>query len=264
MLNLSVPARPASNATLGTENAMIRIGCSGWQYKHWRGDFYPAEMPTEMWLPHYTKQFDTVELNNSFYRLPTAEAFARWRERTPPDFLFAVKASRYLTHLKKLKDPVDPLARFFEAARQLGPKLGPVLYQLPPRWPANVDRLREFLDALPPGYRHVVEFRDPSWYAPAILDALAAADVALCLHDMSGSSTERVRIGPFVYVRFHGVTRYGGRYDDETLERWADWMTSEHDRGRDVFAYLNNDVGGHAPRDATRLAAMTTSSTVKS
>jgi uncharacterized protein YecE (DUF72 family) len=242
---------------------MIRIGCSGWQYKHWRGDFYPADMRTDEWLRHYTRRFDTVELNNSFYRLPSPEAFARWRERTPPDFLFAVKASRYLTHLKKLKDPVDPLARFFDAAQHLGPKLGPVLYQLPPRWPANLERLREFLDALLPGYRHVVEFRDPSWYAPAALDALAAANVALCLHDMSGSSTARMRVGPFVYVRFHGVTRYGGRYDDGTLECWAEWMTAEHERGHDVFAYFNNDVGGHAPRDAIRLAAMTISSAAR-
>jgi uncharacterized protein YecE (DUF72 family) len=236
---------------------MIRIGCSGWQYKHWRGDFYPADLPLDQWLAHYTRTFDTVELNNSFYRLPPADAFGRWRERTPSDFRFAVKASRYLTHLKKLKDPVDPLARFFESARELGPKLGPVLYQLPPRWPANLERLREFLNALPPGFRHVMEFRDQSWYAPAVLEALRSADVALCLHDMAGSSTERTRIGPFVYVRFHGVTKYGGRYDDESLSSWAEWLTGQHDRGHDVFAYFNNDVGGHAPRDAVRLAQLT-------
>lgn len=235
---------------------MIRIGCSGWQYRHWRGDFYPAELPTARWLEHYVSTFDTVELNNSFYRLPAAVAFERWRQRTPPDFMFAVKASRYLTHLKKLRDPVDPLARFFDAARHLGVKLGPVLYQLPPRWPADLERLEIFLDALPPGYRHVVEFRDPSWYAPHVLDALRAADVSLCLHDMSGSGTVRERVGPFVYVRFHGVTRYGGRYDDETLASWAEWLEAEHARGHDVFAYFNNDVGGHAPRDAARLAAL--------
>ena len=238
------------------EATMIRIGCSGWQYKHWRGDFYPADMPADRWLPHYASAFDTVELNNSFYRLPSAEAFGRWRERTPADFLFAVKASRYLTHLKKLKDPVDPLGRFFGAAGALGPKLGPVLYQLPPNWPANLERLREFLNALSPGFRHAMEFRHPSWYAPEVLDALRSAGVALCLHDMTGSSTGRMSIGPFVYVRFHGVTRYGGRYDDDSLASWAGWLAAEHDDGRDVFAYFNNDVGGHAPRDAVRLAEM--------
>lgn len=235
------------------EETVIRIGCSGWQYKHWRGDFYPSPLPVARWLDRYAQAFDTVELNNSFYRLPSPETFTRWLERTPEGFLFAVKASRYLTHLKKLKDPVDPLHRFFESARQLGPKLGPVLYQLPPNWPADVERLRAFLEALPRGVRHVMEFRDPSWYCPGVLEALREAGVALCLHDMTGSATPRERVGPLVYVRFHGVTRYGGRYDDETLASWADWMTGEHERGHDVFAYFNNDVGGHAPRDAIRL-----------
>lgn len=235
---------------------MIRIGCSGWQYKHWSGDFYPAAVRERDWLPHYVRTFDTVELNNSFYRLPSGQAFARWRERTPAGFLFAVKASRYLTHLKKLKDPADPLARFFDAARELGPKLGPILYQLPPRFPLNLERLHTFLDALPLGYRHVMEFRDPTWYAPAALDLMQASGVALCLHDMTGSATDRVRVGPFVYVRFHGVTRYGGRYDDESLASWAEWLGAEHAAGRDVFAYFNNDVGGHAPRDALHLRRM--------
>jgi uncharacterized protein YecE (DUF72 family) len=236
---------------------LIRIGCSGWQYAHWRGDFYPAGLPATRWLFHYAETFDTVELNNSFYRLPSPEAFRRWRERTPAGFLFAVKASRYLTHLKKLKDPVDPLARFFEAARELGPKLGPILYQLPPRFPANPERLDTFLHALPHGFKHVLEFRDPTWHTPDILEALHSAGVALCLHDMRGSATGRLRVGPFVYVRFHGVTRYGGRYDDDRLASWAAWLDGEHRAGRDVFAYFNNDVGGHAPRDAARLRAMT-------
>ena len=234
----------------------LRIGCSGWQYRHWRGDFYPLELPAARWLTRYAQAFDTVELNNSFYRLPPAGAFRRWRESTPAGFLFAVKASRYLTHMKKLKDPEEPLGRFFEAARELGPKLGPVLYQLPPRWPANIERLRTFMAALPPGVRHVMEFRDPSWYAPAVLDVLREAGVALCLHDMPGSATGRARVGPFVYVRFHGVTRYGGRYGDETLGGWAAWMAEQLAAGHAVFAYFNNDVGGHAPRDAARLAAM--------
>jgi uncharacterized protein YecE (DUF72 family) len=232
---------------------MIRIGCSGWQYKHWKGDFYPADLDEAGWLDWYARTFDSVELNNSFYRLPELSTFAGWQDRTPPRFLFAVKASRYLTHLKKLTDPEEPVRRFFERATGLGGKLGPVLYQLPPRWPANVERLRVFVRCLPQQHRHVVEFRDPSWYAPEVRAVLEASGVALCLHDMHGSATPMQRPGPFVYVRFHGTTRYGGRYGDDDLRRWADWLRTEHERGCDVFAYFNNDVGGHAPRDALRL-----------
>lgn len=232
---------------------MIRIGCSGWQYKHWKGDFYPPDLREAGWLDWYARTFDTVEVNNSFYRLPEAHTFVGWHGRSPPRFLFAVKASRYLTHLKKLKDPEEPVRRFFERATALGDKLGPVLYQLPPRWPADVERLRAFVRCLPPQHRHVVEFRDPSWYTPEVRAVLEAHGVALCLHDMHGSAPARQLVGPFVYVRFHGTTRYGGRYGDEELRSWAEWLRTEHDRGRDVFAYFNNDVGGHAPRDAVRL-----------
>src|SRR5205823_147352 len=147
----------------------IRIGCSGWQYQHWRGDFYPAGLPAARWFDHYAAQFDTVEINNTFYRLPEGATFDGWRKRAPRGFLFAVKASRYLTHMKKLKDPRAPLALFFSRARRLGSTLGPVLYQLPPRWAANVDRLQTFLRLLPKRRRHAVEFRDPSWYSQEVL-----------------------------------------------------------------------------------------------
>lgn len=232
----------------------IRIGCSGWQYKHWRADFYPADLPQPRWFAHYARSFDTVEINNSFYRLPAPETFAKWREQAPRGFLYAVKASRFLTHMKKLKDPDDPLFRFFDAATKLGPALGPVLYQLPPGWKVDLDRLAHFLRALPSGFRHVIEFRDPSWYDARVFERLARRGVALCLHDMQGSATERIIVGPFVYVRFHhGTARYGGRYSDERLDAWADWLAQRVADGLDVFAYFNNDTGGHAPRDAVRL-----------
>ena len=232
----------------------IRIGCSGWQYKHWRGDFYPADLPQARWFAHYARHFDTVEINNSFYRLPAPETFARWRDQAPRRFLYAVKASRYLTHMKKLKDPQDPLARFFDAAAALGPALGPVLYQLPPGWKVDVERLASFVRALPAGYRHTIEFRDPSWYEPRVYDVLARHDVALCLHDMHGSATGQLVVGPFVYVRFHhGTVKYGGRYGDDRLDDWAGWLVARVADGLDVFAYFNNDTGGHAPRDAVRL-----------
>jgi uncharacterized protein YecE (DUF72 family) len=231
----------------------IRVGCSGWQYKHWRADFYPADLPQSRWFAHYARVFDTVEINNSFYRLPAPETFARWREQAPRRFVYAVKASRFLTHMKKLKDPDDPLSRFFEAATQLGSRLGPVLYQLPPGWKVDVGRFEHFLQALPPSQRHTVEFREPSWYDDRIFDLLRQYKVALCLHDMQGSATARLIVGPFIYVRFHGWTKYAGRYEDERLDAWADWLVERIAAGMDVFAYFNNDVGGHAPRDAVRL-----------
>jgi uncharacterized protein YecE (DUF72 family) len=231
------------------------VGCSGWQYAHWRGDFYPAELPTSRWFAHYALTFDTVEINNSFYRLPTAETFAKWREQAPSHFLYAVKASRFLTHMKKLKDPEDPLARFFDNAKQLGPRLGPVLYQLPPRWPLNLERFEIFLRALPRGYRHTVEFRDPSWYDERVYELLRRYNVALCLHDMQGSASGKLVVGPFIYVRLHGTRKYGGRYPDARLDDWADWLAERAAEGLHVFAYFNNDTGGHAPRDAVRLRA---------
>jgi uncharacterized protein YecE (DUF72 family) len=230
------------------------VGCSGWQYRHWRGSFYPADLPHGRWFEHYASVFDTVEINNSFYRLPEASTFEAWKERAPAGFLFAVKASRYLTHMKKLKDPEEPLSRFFERARSLGRKLGPVLYQLPPRWPKNLERFEEFLAALPPRRSHAVEFRESSWYAEDTYRALERAEVALCLHDMHGSETPLRFVGPFVYVRLHGSgKKYGGRYPDSALAGWAERLAGEAQGGRDVYAYFNNDWGGHAPRDAVRL-----------
>jgi uncharacterized protein YecE (DUF72 family) len=232
---------------------VVHVGCSGWQYKHWRGNFYPADLPLGRWLAHYAAQFDTVEINNSFYRLPEATTFVDWRERVPPGFVYAVKASRFLTHMKKLKEPEEPLHRLFERVLQLERALGPVLYQLPPRWPVNIDRLNTFLAALPIGPCHVVEFRDPSWYVPSVYAALARHRVALCLHDMPGAAPPaRHLVGPFIYIRFHGPLRYGGRYADDTLADWADWCRPSVARGVEVYAYFNNDIGGHAPRDALR------------
>lgn len=232
----------------------IRLGCSGWQYRHWGGDFYPAGLRQKDWFAHYARQFDTVEINNSFYRLPPPETFAKWRDQAPREFLYAVKASRFLTHMKKLKDPEDPLSRFFENATHLRPHLGPVLYQLPPGWRIDVDRFETFLRALPKGYRHTVEFRETSWYDDRIYALLRKYNVALCLHDMRGSATGKIVVGPFVYVRFHhGTSKYGGRYPDDRLDEWADWLAERAAGGLHVFAYFNNDTGGHAPRDAVRL-----------
>lgn len=231
-----------------------RIGCSGWQYKHWRGDFYPADVPAARWLEYYAARFDTVEINNSFYRLPEAVTFDRWAERAPERFQFAVKASRFLTHMKKLKDPEAPVQLLFDRIRRLGRHLGPVLYQLPPNWKLDRVRLEHFLQVLPDGVRHVLEFREPTWYADDVSALLERYGVARCLHDMQGSATGQERVGPFVYVRFHGATgTYSGAYPEERLDRWAAWLHDQRRAGCEVYAYFNNDVGGHAPRDAVTL-----------
>jgi uncharacterized protein YecE (DUF72 family) len=233
-----------------------RIGCSGWQYKHWRNDFYPAGLPQTRWFEYYASQFDTVEINNTFYRLPETRTFTEWKASAPGHFLYAIKASRFLTHMKKLKEPAEPLARLFSRVRALGPTLGPVLYQLPPHWAVDVARLTTFLRALPKHRRHAIEFRDPSWYRDEVYALLTRYGVALCLHDMAGSSTERIAIGPFVYVRFHGPKKYSGRYEDRALDGWGTWLASQLREGRPVYAYFNNDSGGHAPRDARRLRSL--------
>lgn len=237
--------------------AAVRIGCSGWQYRHWKGDFYPADLPQQHWLEFYAQRFDTVEVNNSFYRLPSADAFAAWQRRAPMGFRFAVKASRYLTHLRKLRDPADALALFWSRAARLGDRLGPVLYQLPPRWHRDLDRLRVFLETLPADRAQAVEFRDATWYDPSVFALLREHDVTLCLHDMRGSTAPVERIGPFAYMRFHGSTGgYGGRYAEETLRTWADRLVEWSAADVPCWVYFNNDVGGHAPRDATRLREM--------
>jgi uncharacterized protein YecE (DUF72 family) len=231
-----------------------RVGCSGWEYKHWRGDFYPLDVPKTRWFDHYAARFDTVEINNTFYRLPEQSTFAAWAARAPSGFTFAIKASRFLTHMKKLKDPEEPLDRLFGRMRPLKKHLGPVLYQLPPGWKLDRERLEHFLQVLPKGVRHVLEFRDPSWYADDVKALLVRHGVSLCLHDMRGSATGRERVGPVVYVRFHGSSgHYSGSYPDDRLRDWAGWLNAQRADGAGVFAYFNNDVGGHAPRNAATL-----------
>jgi uncharacterized protein YecE (DUF72 family) len=230
------------------------IGCSGWNYKSWRGPFYPPDLPASRWLSWYAEHFQTVEINNSFYRLPERETFASWKTQAPPGFVFAVKASRFLTHMKQLRNPEEPIERLFSRARGLGRKLGPVLYQLPQRLRLDLDRLVPFLEALPRGVQHVIEFRHPSWYVPAVFGLLDQHRVALCLHDKEGSSLDGPFVGPFVYVRYHGTSgRYHGSYGDEVLAGWAERLTAAWRQGRDVYAYFNNDPGAEAVRNAQTL-----------
>jgi uncharacterized protein YecE (DUF72 family) len=215
----------------------MRIGCSGWQYRHWRGEFYPVTLAQARWLEYYAERFNTVEINNTFYRLPEAATFTKWG-RVAHNFVYAVKASRFLTHMKKLKDPEEPVGRFFSRARHLGPSFGPVLFQLPPHWAVNLERLKIFLSALPPHPLYAIEFRDPSWYTDEIFAVLEAHGVALCVHDMTGSASGKIAVGPFTYIRFHGVQRYSGRYPDETLDSWAAWLAERVLAGAPLYAYF--------------------------
>lgn len=235
----------------------IRIGCSGWIYRHWRDLFYPPKLAQKNWFGFYADTFATVELNTSFYHLPKPETFEKWRQQAPEGFRYAVKAPRFITHMKKLKDCGEPVAEFLGRARILGEALGPILYQLPPRWALNAERLTDFIALLPNDLNHVFEFRETSWITAEVLALLDARSVSFCVHDMAGSTTPRWAAGPVAYVRFHGgVGKYWGRYPDEALLGWADWMVAEARGGRDVWAYFNNDIHAHAIHDALTLRAM--------
>lgn len=231
----------------------IRIGTSGWVYPHWRGIFYPKELRQSDWFAYYARQFDTVEINNSFYRLPSADTFDAWCAQVPPGFLYAVKASRYLTHMKKLKDPEEPLKRFFERAKRLGKTLGPVLYQLPPHWQVNLTRFEHFLAALPEEYTHVVEFREASWFSDQVFRLMEQYHVAHCIHDMYPLQVPIHVTAPLAYVRFHGDVEHGGSYPRATLRTWARRIADWHCAKMDVFVYFNNDIGGYALENALML-----------
>ncbi len=232
----------------------IHIGCSGWNYNHWKGRFYPDELRQKDWFEHYSRFFATVEINNTFYHLPTAKTFGDWKRQAPKRFVYAVKVNRYITHMKKLKDAREPLRKFLEMVRLLGEQLGPLLYQLPPNWRANIERLESFLRLLPRDLTHVFEFRDPTWHSKDVFSLLARYNVAFCTHDMRGLNVLRTAVGPIAYVRFHGAQeKYRGGYPEPTLRSWARWIQGEASEGRDVFVYFNNDIDAHAVYDAQLL-----------
>jgi uncharacterized protein YecE (DUF72 family) len=233
---------------------MLRIGTSGWVYKHWIERFYPAELPKEKQLAFYAQHFSTVEGNFSFYRLPPRSTFATWHDRTPDDFLFAVKASRYLTHLKKLKEPQEPLARLINAACGLQEKLTAILFQFPPNWQLDLDRLEAFLEVLQsyPNYRYAMEFRHPSWLIPQVFQQLERSQVALCL-PISPTVPLNVRLTTsWTYLRFH----HGQQaivYSESELIDWAKQIYFFLTQDVDVYAYFNNDAEGYAIQNANGL-----------
>lgn len=241
---------------------MIRIGCSGWSYDHWRGRLYPAEGSTGTWLERYAAVFDTVEVNASFYRLPTRTAVARWASATPAGFCFAVKASRYLTHVRRLRDLPDGIRRFEERIEPLAEsgKLGPLLWQLPPTFRRDDERLQVALEELPPG-RHAFEFRHESWFVEETYELLRAHEAALVVADRApGGPTPWVETAPWAYVRFHHGRRRNGGYTDAQLHAWADRLARA--RG-DVYVYFNNDWEGLAVDDALGLRSRLASGEVR-
>ncbi len=236
----------------------VRVGLSGWNYAHWRnGVFYPPRCPASRWLEFYAERFDTVEVNSTFYRLPRRDAVARWVEQTPEDFPFSVKASRYLTHVKRLRDLGPGLERFLERIEPLlaSPKLGPLLWQLPPTFRRDDDRLAEALARFPRELRHCVEFRDPSWFAEETYALLREHGVALVIGDrpqVNWFQTHELT-ADWTFVRFHGGTRgLRGNYSESELREWAARLRAWSGT-HEVFAYFNNDWEGFAPRNALRL-----------
>lgn len=236
----------------------IWIGTSGWHYKHWLGVFYPPKTSGREMFEFYARHFNTVEINNSFYQLPSATTFDTWRESAPDGFCFAVKGSRFITHMKKLKDPESSSEKFFLAADRLRKKLGPILFQLPPRWKVNVQRLSEFLAVLPKGHKYAVEVRDESWLVAPVFELLRKHNVAFCIHDFADMKVPIEITADFTYVRFHGPTsaKYFGSYSDKDLRNWADRLEGWRGRLRVVYMYFNNDPGGEAVKNALTLKSL--------
>ena len=233
------------------------IGTSGYVYPHWRkGVFYPEGLPAREELAYYASNFHTVELNNPFYRFPTPANLERWRDATPPEFLFALKVNRTVSHTRRLRDVAAPLEEFVALASILGERLGPLLVQLPPDFQLDLPRLEEFVASLPDGYRWVVEFRHPSWQTPAVYDALARRGVALCVPVGGRIQPDLATTAAFTYIRVHSGIGGRGYLGEEGLRPWARRIRALLKKGKDVYVYFNNDRGGHAVRDAALLRRM--------
>jgi uncharacterized protein YecE (DUF72 family) len=237
----------------------VLVGTSGWQYRHWRGTFYPTDVPQRLWLEYYAGRFGTVENNGTFYRLPARGAFERWRDRTPDDFVMAVKASRYLSHVKRLREPAEPVRRMLDAFDGLGTKLGPVLLQLPPNLTADPALLDDCLARFPADVRVAVEPRHPSWWTDQLRAVLTAHQAALCWADRKNEPvTPLWRTVDWGYIRFHeGAVDPWPAYGEKALRAWADRIAATWPAGAPVYAYFNNDQHGAAVADAAVLARLT-------
>ncbi len=256
LLTSNVP--PCSFIALSSMSCDIRIGTSGYHYKHWVGTFYPPKTPASKMLDYYVRHFDTLELNNSFYRLPTIEAFESWRDATPKNFVFAVKASRFITHNKKLKDPENALDNILPRAEHLSKKLGPVLFQLPPKWKVNVERLEGLLEILPREHRYAFEFRELSWMTPAVNRLLERYNAAFCIYELAGYRSPIDLTADFAYVRLHGpdAEKYQGSYGKAQLRAWTRRIEQWSGKLKAVYIYFDNDQAGYAAQNALELKKM--------
>ncbi|MCC5857636.1 MAG: DUF72 domain-containing protein [Ectothiorhodospiraceae bacterium] len=233
------------------------IGTSGWFYRHWMDAFYPQGLPAERMLEYYGKRFGATEINSSFYRLPEPDTLEHWRTAVPTDFVFAAKASRYITHMKKLREPRNTVPPLLKRMEILGSRLGPILFQLPPRWSANPKRLQAFLSQLSKDFRYAMELRDPSWWCADVLDTLTRHSVAFCIHDLDGTVSPLEVTADFVYVRLHGPgDAYRGRYTHKALARWRDACHGWLDSGKAVYCFFDNDECGNAAINADELQNM--------
>lgn len=233
----------------------LRVGTSGYQYDHWRGRLYPEDVPKTGWFEVYAEHFDTVEVNNTFYHLPQADTFDTWRDQAPAGFRYALKYSRYGSHLKHLKDPEQHVGLFVERAARLGDALGPILVQLPPSWGVDVEWLNAFVAALPRHLRWALEVRDPAWLCEAVYRVLREHGVALCLHDMIADHPQELT-AEWTYLRFHGTAegrKYAGSYPHQALSAAARRIRGWLGDGRDVYAYFNNDENACAVDNARDL-----------
>ena len=230
------------------------IGTSGWHYDHWKGPFYPSDLASKGFLDHYLKFFSTVEINRTFYGLPLRKVFTGYAKKVPAAFVFSVKASRFITHVKRLKNPKLPLRRLFSRIEGLGPHLGPILFQLPPNWKVNVERLHSFLKALPRGRRYVFEFRDSSWLVEEVYELLKRYGAGFCIYELDHFITHVVETADFIYVRLHGPkAAYGGKYSLAALKKWARLFRQAASKGKDVYCYFDNDEAGYAALNAKTL-----------
>lgn len=236
---------------------LVHIGTSGWNYKHWQGTFYPLQLKSKNLLCFYSKKLHTVEINSSFYHLPELKTFENWRDIIPKNFIFAVKASRFITHIKRLKDAKEAVDNLIERAKGLQQALGPILFQLPPRWKCNTERLNTFLEILPKGHCYTFEFRDNSWWNEATYQILKNFNAAFCIFQLAGQLTPKEITANFIYIRLHGPgDKYQGLYDKKTLKAWSSDFVEWNKQGKEVFCYFDNDECGYAVQNALEMQQM--------
>ena len=237
----------------------LRIGTSGYHYKHWIGRYYPENLKPSDMLAYYLRDFDTVELNNTFYHLPLESTFDNWRDSVPVQFRYAVKGSRFITHMIKLKDAQRGLANFLPRAERLGRRLGPILWQLPPRWNVNVERLGEFLQTLPRTHRYAFELRNATWMTDAVLDVLQKYNAAFCIYELAGYQSPLEVTADWTYVRLHGPTqsKYQGSYTEKQLATWAKRIDAWQPKMKAIYVYFDNDDSAFAVKNALTLKTLT-------